>query len=187
VIEIVQQMTPLPTTKPDALAQARAGDKAAFEALVTGHERLVLRTAWRLLGNREDTQDAAQEVFLRLYKGIRKLREDTLIEAWLYRVTLNVCQDLRRKRRSATRELIDRGQAPTPEHRIHVEQQTEAMTALIAELPDKERAALVLREIEGLSTREVAGILGSSEVTVRTQVSSARSKLKAWIAEGRKP
>lgn len=178
-------MTPLPTTKPDAFAQARQGDKTAFEALVIGHERLVLRTAWRLLGHREDAQDAAQEVFLRLYKNIRKLRDDTLLEAWLYRVTLNVCQDLRRKR-SSTKQLVDGGQAATPEHGIQLEQQTQAMTALIAELPDKERAALVLREIEGLSTREVAGILGSSEVTVRTQVSSARSKLKAWISEGRK-
>jgi RNA polymerase sigma-70 factor (ECF subfamily) len=56
---------------------------------------------------------------------------------------------------------------------------------LISALPDKERAALVLRELEGLSTRQVAEILGSSEVTVRTQISSARSKLKAWISEWR--
>ena len=186
MIELVQQMaTPLTTKRPDLLALARAGNKAAFEQLVVEHERLVLRTAWRLLGRREDAQDAAQEVFLRLYKNIRKLREDTLIEAWLYRVTWNICQDLQRRRGSLAAVAVDRGQASTVDHSLEIEQQAAALNALIAELPDKERAALVLRELEGRSTREVAEILGSSEVTVRTQVSSARAKLKAWFEERR--
>ena len=174
--------TPLTWNTPDALALARAGSAAAFEQLVVGHERLVLRTAWRLLGRREDAQDAAQEVFLRLYRNIRKLRDDTAIEAWLYRVTLNVCQDIRKKRGSPPVEFVDYGQAAALDQSIEIEQ----MNALIAGLPDKERAALVLRELEELSTREVAAILRSSEVTVRTQVSSARSKLKAWFAERNK-
>jgi RNA polymerase sigma-70 factor (ECF subfamily) len=179
-------MTPLPTTKPDTLALARAGNKAAFELLVREHERLVLRTAWRLLGHREDSQDVAQEVFLRLYKNVHKLREGTAIEAWLYRVTLNVCQDLRRKRSSGPIEFIDQGHPAAPaDQMIDGAQQAAALRDLIAALPEKERAALVLRELEGLSTREVAEILGSSEVTVRTQISSARSKLKAWISEWR--
>ena len=174
--------TPVTWNTPDALALARAGSVPAFEQLVVEHERLVLRTAWRILGRREDAQDAAQEVFLRLYKNIRKLRDDTTIEAWLYRVTLNVCQDIRKKRGSPAVEFIDHGHAGAFGQSIEIEQ----MNALIAGLPDKERAALVLRELEELSTREVAAILGSSEVTVRTQVASARSKLKAWFAERNK-
>ena len=171
--------TPMRTT---TLALARAGSKSAFEQLVVEQERLVLRTAWRLLGVREDAQDAAQEVFLRLYKNVGKLRDDTAIEAWLYRVTVNVCQDTRRKRSAQVFEDLPRAAV---ENEFEIEQQTAAVAALLAELPDKERAALVLREIEGLTTREVAGILGSSEVTVRTQIASARSKLKAWLKEGR--
>ena len=174
------------STKPDVFALARTGDKAAFEQLVINNEALVLRTAWRLLGSPEDARDAAQEVFLRLYKGIRKVREETVIEAWLYRVTVNVCQDLRRKRGAPSREVVDYGQASTLDHDIELRQQQAAMMELITELPDKERAALVLRELEGLSTRQVAEILGSSEVTVRTQVASARSKLKVRLEQGRR-
>jgi len=189
VIELIQTMTPLAQTgKPDALALARAGNLAAFEQLVADHERLVLRTAWRVLAHREDAQDAAQEVFLRLYKNVGKLRDDTAIEAWLYRVTMNVCQDLRRKRTSGPTALIDlrASEMPRIDHAIDIEQQTAALMDLISALPDKERAALVLRELEERSTREVAEILGSSEVTVRSQISSARAKLKTWISELRR-
>ena len=189
MIELIQTMTPLAQTgKPDALALARAGNLAAFEQLVADHERLVLRTAWRFLGHREDAQDAAQEVFLRLYKNVGKLRDDTAIEAWLYRVTMNVCQDLRRKRTSGPTALIDlrASEMPRIDHAIDIEQQTAALMDLISALPDKERAALVLRELEERSTREVAEILGSSEVTVRSQISSARAKLKTWISELRR-
>ena len=171
--------TPLTRKTADALALARAGSKPAFEQLVVEYECLVLRTAWRLLGNREDAQDTAQEVFLRLYKNIRKLRDDTTIEAWLYRVTVNACQDLRRKRGAPPGKFVDTGQPATFDQSIEVEE----MKALIATLPDKERTALVLRELEELSTREVAEILGSSEVTVRTQIASARAKLKGWFEE----
>jgi RNA polymerase sigma-70 factor (ECF subfamily) len=180
-------MTPVKTTQPDVLTLARAGNLAAFEQLVAEHERLVLRTAWRLLGHREDSQDVAQEVFLRLYRNVRKLRDGTSIEAWLYRVTVNACQDLRRKRGSSQPiEFIDRtSAAPLVDQTIDEARRSAALKDLIAGLPDRERAALVLRELEGLSTREVSEILGSSEVTIRSQISSARAKLKLWFSEWR--
>ena len=182
VFELVHKMGPLTmATKPDVFALARSGNRAAFEQLVADHEALVLRTAWRLLGRREDAQDAAQEVFLRLYKGIGKLAEESIVEAWLYRVTVNVCQDLRRKRGIVAPDTIERGCPSTIERDLEFDQQKAAVVALLVELPDKERAALVLRELEGLPTRRVAEILGSSEVTVRSQVASARAKLKAWV------
>ena len=171
--------TPLRTLD-DAFSLARAGNKPAFEQLVIENERLVLRTAWRLLGRREDAQDAAQEVFLRLYKNIVKIRDDSTVEAWLYRVTVNVCQDVRRKiGAQPTGSFVDRGEPATHDQAIEMDQ----VMAFIAELPDKERAALVLRELEGLSTGEVAAALGSSAATVRSQISSARAKLKAWFGE----
>jgi RNA polymerase sigma-70 factor (ECF subfamily) len=182
-------MTPSTPARQDALTLARAGSKAAFEQLVVENERLVLRAAWRLLGRREDARDAAQEVFLRLYKNLGKLRDDTSIEAWLYRVTVNVCQDIRRKGGFPAQEFNDQSHATAPgfDQAIDSEQQKSALMELVSNLPDKERAALVLRELEGLSTREVAGILGSSEVTVRSQIFSARAKLKTWISERRTP
>src|SRR5690242_14629893 len=83
---------------PARTAAAQAGDRAAFERLMRQHERLVLTTALRLLGNREDARDAAQEVFLRLYRNLAKVESARNLAGWLYRVTVNVCHDQRRKR-----------------------------------------------------------------------------------------
>ena len=80
-------------------AGARAADLAAFEALMRQHERLVLVTALRLLGNLEDAKDVSQEVFLRLYRNLRKVEAEKNYQAWLYRVTVNLCYDMGRKRK----------------------------------------------------------------------------------------
>lgn len=169
---------------------AQEGDVAAFEELVSLHERRVYGTAWRLLGRVEDAQDAAQEVFLRLYRSLSRIDPGRPLAPWLYRVTVNVCRDLGRKRRrrarwtpSSVEELRDEtGLEPGdplagPEHQAQAAQETRRLLALLDELPEKERTALVLRELEGLSTAEVAEVLGSSPVTVRTQISRARLKL----------
>lgn len=164
--------------------RAQAGDLDAFDALMRLHERQVLGVALRLLGRPEDAQDAAQEVFLRLFRYMRKLQTPQAVGPWLYRVTVNVCNDAWQKRRPesdmGTLELASG--APDPEA---IFQHTERMRAVergMKKLGEKERAALVLREVEGLSTREVAEILGSSEISVRTQISTARMKLRDFTA-----
>src|SRR6516162_7424428 len=78
--------------------RAIAGDRAAFEQLMSQHERRVLATAYRLLGSLEDAQDAAQEVFLRLFKYLHRFDAKRDVLPWLYRMTVNVCHDFRRKR-----------------------------------------------------------------------------------------
>ena len=166
--------------------QARAGDMAAFEQLMRRHERLVLMTALRLLnGNMADAQDAAQTVFLRMHRHLGTFREDGDLAHWLYRITANVCHDMQRgvKKRGeiALDPLADiqdgsRGQDDVLDDAT----QGRILTAGLAKLPEKERAAIVLRDIEGLATREVAEILGSSEATVRSQISSGREKIRKF-------
>src|ERR1035441_9239875 len=94
-----------PVERPDdgagAIAAAKAGDLTAFENLMRQHERLVLVTAVRLLGRLEDAQDASQEVFLRLYRNLGKINTMENLPGWLYRVTVNVCHDMTRKRRAS--------------------------------------------------------------------------------------
>ncbi len=85
--------------EPESLvAQAKAGDPSAFEALMRRHERQVFSTALRLLGNREDAKDAAQSVFLRLFRYLRRLEEGRELAPWLYRMTVNVCHDIQKKK-----------------------------------------------------------------------------------------
>jgi RNA polymerase sigma-70 factor (ECF subfamily) len=176
------------------ITHARSGDATAFEELMICTQHKVVATAWRMLGHREDARDAAQEVYLRVFKYLDRYDPAQDFHGWLYRITLNVCRDTARKRRGrdAGSDWFD-----APEHEREPEQltadavdQVEAQTlltqqrALVARalqtLPAKERAALVLRDLEGLSTEEVARILRSRPVTVRSQISSARAKIKLY-------
>lgn len=173
-----------PAASDDLLARAQAGDLGAFEQLVALHERGVLRLAYRVLGNREEARDVAQEALLRLFRHLRKLDREANLKAWLYRVTINLCRDAMRCR-SGTAELSADEPSPEidPETAASSEQRKQALAAALNRLPEKERAAIVLREIEGLSTREVAATLGSTEGTVRSQIFSARMKLRELVRE----
>jgi RNA polymerase sigma-70 factor (ECF subfamily) len=163
--------------------RAQSGDLAAFARIMETCQHRVLRIALRLLNNPQDAQDAAQEVFLRLYKNLKRLDNLRSGEPWLYRVTINVCRDIGRSRaRSVALDDI-----PEPMHagsNSHDDaeraQQRRIVHRAIERLSEKERAALVLRDVEGLSTRDVAAILGSSEGTVRSQICSARLKLREF-------
>jgi RNA polymerase sigma-70 factor (ECF subfamily) len=167
------------------LRLAKAGDLAAFEQIVLLHQRQVYRTARRLLANHEDAQDAAQEVLLRLHKHLRRFDEVRALSPWLYRVTVNVCRDVGRHRRHHTGPPPDADgtpfRGPDPHVQASLAEQRRLVGAALARLPEKERAAVVLRDIEGLPTSEVARILGKTEVTVRSQLSNGRRRLKTLI------
>jgi len=172
----------------EIIASAIAGDRAAFEEIVLLHERRVLTLAFRLLGTAEDAQDAAQEVFLRAFKYLRGFDSSKPLEPWLVRMTLNVCRGAGRKR-SRTRELFVNGDnlqgedsAKSPYAQLRSEEQKRFLYEALAGLAEKERTAIVLRDIEGLTTAEVAEILGSAEATVRSQISAARLKMRKAIA-----
>ncbi len=164
------------------MAWTRAADRAAeFERLLVAHERLVLRTALRILGRLEDAQDAAQEVFLRLHRHFEKV-EPATIEAWLYRTTVNVFYDAIRRRRPETGIDFDPAAPRTGGTEALEEAEKRQLVAEgLKRLPPRERAAVVLCAIEGLETPRAAKILGVSEATVRSQLSMARTKLKEFV------
>jgi RNA polymerase sigma-70 factor (ECF subfamily) len=171
--------------------RAKAGDSAAFEELIDFYQHKVLSTSWSMLGNREDALDAAQEVFLRVHKYLSGFRADQDFAAWLYRIVVNVCRDHIRKRgnrrefasfetemEAGSIQMLVSGE-DVEANAIKAQQRAMIVEALDT-LSTKERAALVLRDLEGLSTEEVARVLGSSQTTVRTQISSARAKIKQY-------
>jgi RNA polymerase sigma-70 factor (ECF subfamily) len=171
----------------EIIARALTGDRAAFEAIVLLHERRVLTLAFRLLGNMEDAQDAAQEVFLRAFKYLRRFDSSKPLEPWLVRMTVNVCRGAGRKR-SRSREVFVAGEGfqgedpgKNPYAQLRAEEQKRFLYEALDGLAEKERTAIVLRDIEGLTTAEVAEILGSAEATVRSQISVARLKLRKAI------
>ena len=175
-------------TEPSLLRQlvkdAKAGDAASFERIVILHERVVLRIAQRLLLNAEDAKDAAQEVFVRLHRVLGRFDEHKDLGPWLYRITVNICRDLRRRSKrivplEAEHDTADI--ASDPERSASVSQQYRMILEALGQLTPREREAIVLRDLEGRQTVEVAEILGSSEATVRSQLSTGRVKIRNYI------
>jgi len=166
------------------------GGAQVLTDLMARHERQVFRLAYRLTGNIEDAKDVTQEVFLKVHRSLGSLDGGRDPSAWLYRVTVNAVTDLLRKRRPSMPlpEIEPAGSHPTPERELLDAERRRLALEALAQLPLKERSAVVLRDIEGLSTAEVAEVLGTSEATVRSQVSIARGKLRRIIdrALGRK-
>lgn len=170
------------------IERAQGGDMAAFDRLIVTHQRKVVSTAWRILGNQEDALDAAQEVFIKLHRYLHTFRTDQDFSAWLYRLIVNACHDTRKRRprHVSLEEERERGALETlrspddVEASAMVAEDESIIAAALETLSGKERAALVLRDLEGLSTEEVAKILGSSPTTVRSQICSARAKIKVF-------
>ena len=145
---------------------------------------MVLGTAYRLLGRMEDAQDAAQEVFLRLLRNMDRISGDP--KPWLYRVTVNICNDhFRRRTLVMEPDQTQADPSPGPCRVLEMDERKRLLMEGLQTLGERERTAVVLREVEGLSTSEVAAILGVEEVTVRSQISVARVKLAKYVRDRR--
>jgi len=162
------------------LAWGSESKEAVLERLMTLHERLVLRTAWRMLGNREDAQDAAQEVFLRLYRHLRSVEEQAA-QSWLYRTTINVCYDALRRRPKTGELLVEPSLPSEAASGLEESQKRSLLEAGLRRLTPQERAVVVLCSIEGRSSAKAAEALGVSEGTVRSHLSLARTRLKEYV------
>ncbi len=132
------------------LAVVAGGD--TFDQVLRRREAQVLRTAYRVLGNWADAEDVAQEVFLRLHRHGLGFVNDAALGGWLYRVTVNLCFDKARRVKPTTELPETLREEAVAEAGLIREQRKQRLMAALATLPVKERAAVVLREIEGLST-----------------------------------
>ena len=169
------------------IERAVSGDTVAFEQIMIHSQQKVMALSWRMLGNDADARDASQEVFLKVYKYLGRFKQDQDFFAWVYQITVNVCRDIAKQRQHHTDRFTSLETTATAglaaeqegaDEALVAAQQRELIAGAMATLPTKERAAILLRDIEGLSTDEVARILKSSSTTVRSQISSARRKIK---------
>jgi RNA polymerase sigma-70 factor (ECF subfamily) len=177
------------------IGRAASGDTAAFEQIMILSEQRVMALAWRMLGNDADARDACQEVFMRLYKYLGRFKQDQEFFAWVYQITLNVCRDMMKKRQQHNRHftsLDDSGagrafavlaQQDDAEEVFMQTEQRDLIARAMGTLSYKERATIVLRDVEGLPTDEVARIMKSSATTVRSQISSGRKKIRIFCEQ----
>ena len=170
-----------------SIRAAKAGDAEAFEEIMLATERRVATLAWRVLGDAEETKEAVQETFLRLFRHLRRFDETQDFFGWLFRIALNVCRDLeKRRRRRRIFEPID-GALEMPVQSIAADDElvkrhdVARLKQAIDALPPKERLAILLRDLEELTTEEVAALLNSRPATIRVQISKARAKLREWL------
>lgn len=157
------------------LEAAQDGDLDAFEALVRRHQPGVYRVALRMLGSEADAQDATQETFVRAWRALPRFRHDSALTTWLYRIVTRRCLDLIAARRP-TEALNDTQPDPRLDPARSAEQHARitAVTRAIARLPSDQRAALILREFEGLSYDQVADALNTSVPAIKGRIHRAR-------------
>lgn len=172
----------------ELIRAAAGGDRDAFGELVQIKREQVVRTACQITGDMEDALDVSQGVFVKVWQGLDRFDPRRRFDTWLYRITVNAAIDLLRTRgpRGMLQALPDddselvavNGNA---EAAVDLGRLQQAFMRLAAGLAPKQRAAFVLREIEGLETAEVARVLDVSESTVRNHVMQARRILQAGL------
>jgi len=168
-------------------ARAAAGDRSAFEALVTRHRKAVYRLCWSAAGNHADADDAAQETFLRVFRALPSYDPGRPFLPWLRRIAWNCGLTVRRDRQAGVplvpgEEIPDPADpAEGPEDAASGNEEKRRVAAAMADLPAELRTVLVLRAVEGLSYAEIAEAAGIPAGTVMSRLSRARERLVAAL------
>lgn len=183
-------------TDRELVARAGAGNQEAFEQLVRDNQNRVYSLAVRLVGDREEAADLAQEAFLRAWQGLAAFQGESSFATWIYRLTTNVCIDyLRRKKRrqevepavslddedSGWAEPADAGQ--DPQRKLEEAERSRALSRGLERLPEHQRQVLVMRELSGLSYQEIGAATGLDLGTVKSRIARARLALRKILLE----
>jgi len=177
----------------DLILRAKQGDDQAFNQIVQAYRRRILGTISRLIGRPEDVEDVGQEVFVRLYYSLDQLREPDVFEPWLYRLTVNAAYDyLRRQRRRPEARMSDLSEqqvmmadadAGTIAQREEQRQGKvrDFVNSLLGAVSEEDRILLTLKEVEGLSLKQLEGVYKVNENALKVRLVRARQRvLKAF-------
>ncbi len=169
------------------------GDTNAFETLVERHQRLVLGTVGRMLGNNSDVEDIAQQVFIRVWKSAKRYVPRAKFTTWLLKITRNlVFNELRRRSRHAQSSLqseveeerpLKDERGLSPDASLLEQELQHAIDAAIRELPETQRMAVVLRRYDELSYEQIAEVLDQSVPAVKSLLFRARTELRALLSK----
>ncbi|HEY7093743.1 MAG TPA: RNA polymerase sigma factor [Ktedonobacterales bacterium] len=172
-------------TQPVDTTQKSVSQADSFESFVRRFERQILNYLWRMTGEEQSAYDLTQEVFLRAWRHFSSISQYEQPQAWLFRVATNLAltHNSSRKHQAAPMSALP-NDAPGASDPARHFAESEVVRQVLLQLPSRRRAALVLREVYGLSTAEVGKVLGMSETAVRMAISRAREQFRALYREG---
>lgn len=168
--------------------RTRRGDERAFEELVRRYERRLIKTLYHLVGDLEVARDITQETFLRFYQSLERFDASRRVGPWLFRIAVNLATDWRRRGRHLSASTRAQRHGVEPNHRIEYPETDDRALAeevrhVLSQIPEPYRMVLVLRELEGMPTSEIAAITGRKEATIRWRVAQARHMFRElWEA-----
>jgi RNA polymerase sigma-70 factor (ECF subfamily) len=175
-----------PISDGDIIRACQQGDEDAFAELVSRYQDKAFWVAYNLVGNTEESRDVAQEAFVRIFRALDRFDFNMSFYTWLYRIVTNLAIDRLRKLKkhrpiglTGMEEIIrDPAIDGQPSSRLEKEELKGSVRKILKTLPDKYKTILVLRDIEGLSCKEIASIIGASHATVRWRLHTARKLFK---------
>jgi RNA polymerase sigma-70 factor (ECF subfamily) len=166
-----------------AIRRCRAGDSAGFEPIVRRYQRVLYTVALRMLGNREDANDAAQNAFVKAYEKLHAFDEDRRFFSWIYRILVNECLNLRRDRHALVDITDDLPGDRSPAEAFEHHETRQRVQAAILALPLHYREVVVLRHFTELSYEEIADTLGVSVAVVKSRLFTARQRLARTLLQ----
>lgn len=173
------------------LARSREGDVESFEKLIERYQKTAYNVALRVMHNEEDAKDVTQDALIKAYKSIQSFRGDSGFSTWLYRIVVNTCKDELRKRRGNVVSLDHGRQTDSGFEAIELSDETfapevvlesmnvrQTINAAIRALPEQNRTAVVLRDVQGYSYEDIGSLLGCPVGTVKSRINRGRQLLR---------
>jgi RNA polymerase sigma-70 factor (ECF subfamily) len=189
---------PVTWTDEELVARSKTGDTESFNQLVKRWERPIFALAYRTLGREEDARDVTQETFLRAFRALSGFKGDAKFSSWLYRIALNLCRDWMRKERRAPMVAVpegveveqlaaDHGPTETVEDLAARTELSRVVAKAMAQLPEEQRHAIILKEYHGLTFQEIANLMRCPLSTVKTRVYQGLSTLRKQLGDQMTP
>jgi len=171
----------------DLISDARGGDRAAIDELLTRYEPSIYRFGLRMCGDEEAAREVLQETLLAAFRHLSGFRGDASLSTWLFQIARSFCIKERRGVRPASSlddacsaELVD--PAPTPDARVHAQEIGEVLSRAITKLAPEQREALILRDVEGMSAEQAAQVVGIEVGALKSRLHRARMALRSELA-----
>jgi RNA polymerase sigma-70 factor (ECF subfamily) len=181
----------MPASDAELIRAARGGDARALEELLARYEQPVYRFGLRMCGSEEDARDVLQQTLMTAFQGIHQFRGDAQLSTWLYQIARSFCIKSRRRKVDEPAEHLPldapplqhlAAEAAGPEEQTHARQIGQVLQAAILALPENYREVLLLRDVEGLSAEEAAGVVGIEVGALKSRLHRARMELRQHLS-----